>query len=283
MRLLITGADGMIGHGLWRYFSQSPDHEVVAAVRSAAQLCAFGARRVEQTGDLDDEAAAAKLIDRVRPDWVINCAGLTKHADNGEDAVKVIRANCLLPNLLANATEQSGARMLHVSTDCTFLGTRGHYAESEAPDANDLYGRSKVLGEITDRAHVLTVRTSTIGFEVASKRGLLEWFLDQRGSCRGFSRAIFSGLTSHELARVLDEHVLDRSELSGLLHIAGPAIDKLSLLRAMRQHFSVPVDIEEDASFVIDRSLDGSRFCALTGFQPRRWDDMLSEIAAMGR
>ena len=283
MRLLITGADGMIGHGVWRYFSQTTDHDVVASVRSARLLASFGEKPVAQTGDLDDADAVSDLMDRVRPDWVINCAGVTKHAESGDDAIKVIRANCLLPNLLANATAPIGARMIHISTDCVFLGTRGHYSETDVPDANDLYGRSKVLGEIADRAHVLTIRTSTIGFELASQRGLLEWFLAQRGRCRGFSRAIFSGVTSHELGRVLNEYVLGRDDLSGILHLAGPAIDKLSLLRAMKAHFAAPVEIDEDSSLVIDRSLDGSRFCALTGFKPRGWNDMLSELAEIGR
>lgn len=283
MRLLITGADGMIGYGIWRYFNQSKNHDLVASVRSEDLLSAFGDRPVIRTGDLVEQGAAHELIGKVQPEWVINCAGLTKHADDSDDPIKVIRANCLLPNLLAEAAAQYGARMIHVSTDCVFLGKRGNYAETDPPDANDLYGRSKALGEVTNRNHVLTIRTSTIGFELASQRGLLEWFLAQRGQCRGFGKAIFSGVTTHELARILDHYVIGRNDLSGLLHIAGPAIDKLKLLRAMQAHFAVPVEIEEDSSFVIDRSLDGTRFSALTGFRPRSWDDMLSEIAEMGR
>lgn len=285
MRVLITGADGMIGHAVWRYFDRLSDHETFASVRTDRHRAAFAdsADRLIRAGDLDDADNVGKLFDTARPDMVINCAGLTKHADDGDDPLKVIRANCILPHQLAIASGTRNARMIHVSTDCVYLGTKGNYGEADAPDADDLYGRSKVLGEITDQPHVLTIRTSTIGYELASQRGLLEWFLAQSGRCRGFSRAIFSGVTSLALGRILDQHVLGAPELTGLLHIAGPAIDKYSLLGLFREHFGLSIEIDRDDVFTIDRSLDASRFAALTGYVAPSWDDMLSELVKMGR
>lgn len=284
MKVLITGADGMIGHAVWRYFEQVSNHETFASVRSDRHSAAFGdGKRLIQTGDLAGADGVARLFDAARPDMVINCAGLTKHAEDGHNPLKVIHANCILPHRLTIAAREGGARIIHVSTDCVYQGTKGTYSETEAPDADDLYGRSKVLGEITDQPHVLTIRTSTVGFELASQRGLLEWFLAQQGTCRGFSRAIFSGVTSLALGRILDQHVLSAPELTGLLHIAGPRIDKYALLGLFREHFGLSIAIDRDDAFAIDRSLDASRFTELTGYVAPSWDSMLSELVEMGR
>jgi dTDP-4-dehydrorhamnose reductase len=169
--------------------------------------------------------------------------------------------------------------MIHISTDCVFAGTRGHYSEDDLADASDLYGRSKLLGEVTETA--LTIRTSIAGRELRTSNGLVEWFLSNRGgSVRGFTSAIFSGVTTAMLARILAAVLEQHSDMHGLYHVAGAPISKYDLLMMLNAAMGAGVMIEADDSFVIDRSLDATRFQAATGLQPPEWPEMIAALAA---
>jgi dTDP-4-dehydrorhamnose reductase len=169
--------------------------------------------------------------------------------------------------------------LIHVSTDCVFSGTKGNYLESDASDAGDVYGKSKHLGEV-DYPHAITLRTSTIGHELQSVYGLLEWFLSQQGSCKGFNRAIFSGLPNNVFAQVVRDVVIPRPDLHGLYHVGADPIGKYELLRLIANVYGKQIDIVRDDEFSIDRSLNSARFGHDTGFKPVAWPELIKAMHA---
>jgi len=282
MNILVLGASGMIGSAMFRVLSEQSAWQVWGSLRSAEAKQYFPSALAEHlvTGVFaENQDSLVRVFAQVRPAVVINCIGLTKHHREAEDPVLSIPLNALLPHRLADLCAASGARLIHVSTDCVFAGTRGNYRESDMPDAVDLYGRSKALGEV-DYPHAVTLRTSTIGHELNSRYGLLEWFLAQEGQCKGFARAIFSGLPSTEFARVVRDVVIPRPELRGLYHVGGAAIDKHALLCEIARAYEKKIEVRRDESFVIDRSLDSTRFRQATGYMPAGWPELIRSMHA---
>jgi dTDP-4-dehydrorhamnose reductase len=178
---------------------------------------------------------------------------------------------------MADLCAVGGARLIHVSTDCVFAGTKGNYVEGDAPDAGDMYGKSKYLGEV-DYPHAITLRTSTIGHELQSAYGLLEWFLSQQGNCKGFSRAIFSGLPNTEFARVVRDVVIPRPELHGLYHVGAAPIGKYDLLKLIAAQYNKKIDIVFDEKFAIDRSLNVDQFTRVTGYRAPSWPELIQSM-----
>lgn len=282
MRMLIPGASGMLGHRLW--LALRDDHDAVAVMRQDPAAHPWGAlfdpARTVSGVDLLDDAALDDLFLQVRPEAVINAAGLIKQRPDGQDPLAAIAVNAALPHRLAARCRASGARLIHVSTDCVFSGRRGMYAESDIPDPPDIYGRGKLLGEVSGPG-MLTLRTSIIGRELSGGLGLLEWFLAQRGGrVQGFRKARFSGVTTIELAETIRTLLETRPDLDGLWHVAGDPVDKLSLLEMTCEAFAAPVGIEAADGPAIDRSLDDARFRAETGIPKPNWPAMLARAAA---
>jgi dTDP-4-dehydrorhamnose reductase len=278
MRVLILGAGGMLGHKVWEVFRDRFDCR--APMRTRLPLPLFDDARVVDGFDATNFDATKELIAKIEPDVVVNCIGVVKQLAAAHDPIASITLNSLFPHIVARACAEAGARMIHISTDCVFAGTRGHYNEDDLPDAADLYGRSKLLGEVTD-GRALTIRTSIIGRELRTSNGLVEWFLSNRGgSVHGFTNAIFSGVTTAMLARILAAVIEQHPDLHGLYHVAGAAISKYDLLMMLNAATGAGVRIEADDGFAIDRSLDASRFQAATGLQPPEWPDMIAALAA---
>jgi dTDP-4-dehydrorhamnose reductase len=282
MRALVLGGAGMLGHRLWRELDQRMD-AFVAVRRPFAEyesLSWFDERRVVERVDATNDADVDRAFAFARPDVVFNAVGIVKQRQEANDAAGTIAVNALLPHRLAARCGAAGARLIHISTDCVFSGERGKYSESDVPDANDLYGRSKLLGEVSDDA-CLTVRTSMVGREIRSSRGLIEWFLSRRGqSVPGFTRARFSGLSTPELSRVLANVAEHHRDLSGVWHVAGEPIAKHDLLTLVNETFGLGSAIEPDESLVCDRTLDASRFINATGYRPPSWATMVAELAS---
>jgi len=220
----------------------------------------------------------AEVFAAVRPDAVVNCVGIVKQRPSANDAIASLEINALLPHRLAVLCRMAGARLVHISTDCIFSGRKGAYLETEPSDAEDIYGRTKYLGEVAGD-HCLTLRTSIVGYELTRKTGLLEWFLAQHGSVPGFSQAIFSGLTTNELSRVVERMLVDHPNASGVFHVSSSPIDKYSLLMLFQKYLSPDVEVVSDARLVIDRSLDSTRFRNEFGYQPPTWEAMVKELA----
>ena len=270
----------MLGNAVFRVFSNSPGHETVATVRSAegANQLPLGLCGQLMVGvDVENFDALARVFVLVRPDVVINCVGLIKQLADADDPLAVIPLNALLPHRLARLCEVAGARLIHVSTDCVFSGSRGMYTEDDVSDAKDLYGRSKYLGEV-DYPHAVTLRTSIIGHELRGAHSLVGWFLAQQGKVKGYRRAVFSGLPTAELARVMRDHVIPHTELRGVFHVSAEPINKFDLLTLLAQTYGKSIDITPDDQPVIDRSLNSSRFRSAAGYRPPAWPELVRQM-----
>ena len=282
-RVLIVGASGMLGHKLVQRLGSR--FETWATVRGDAPAPA-AARILDRSRTVtrvrvEAPETVARALEESRATTVVNAVGIVKQLDAAKAAVPSIRINALFPHELAAMCADHGARLVHISTDCVFSGERGGYVEDDVPDARDLYGRSKLLGEVVDAPNAVTLRTSIVGRELQGALGLFEWFLSQRGSrVRGFSRAIFSGVTTAVLADLIGDLIERPQPLAGLWQVSAAPIDKLTLLRELRDALGIEVEIEPDDSLVIDRSLDSSRFRNETGWTPPAWEAMLADLAA---
>ena len=282
MNVLVFGASGMIGSAMFRVLSANTGWQVWGTLRSAEAKSFFpGGQQDKLVAGVDVEKydALVRMFVRVKPDVVVNCIGLTKHHKKAEDPQLALPLNALLPHRMADLCAVAGARLIHVSTDCVFTGAKGNYAESDEPDAGDVYGKSKHLGEV-NYPHAITLRTSTIGHELHSAYGLLEWFLSQQGSCKGFSRAIFSGLPNTEFARVVRDVVIPRTDLHGLYHVGAKPIGKFELLKLIAKVYDKQINIVQDDAFIIDRSLNSERFNQATGYRAPPWPELILSMYA---
>lgn len=271
----------MLGHKVWQVCRTRFD--CYTTVRDAAAPPATGLFDADRTITGVDAGAidsVARAVERARPTVIVNCVGVVKQAEAAADAARTIQVNALFPHQVARLAAHAGARFIHISTDCVFRGDRGRYTEDEPADADDVYGRSKRLGEVTS-AGALTLRTSIVGRELRGAHGVLEWFLSQRGgTARGFSRAVFSGLTTTTLARTIADVIESHPALSGTWHVAAAPISKLDLLRLFDDAFDAKVTIVPTNEPVIDRSLDGRRFREATGWAAPAWPEMVASLAA---
>jgi len=282
--VLVLGASGMLGNAVLRLFVQSPGYQVFGSVRSSGALRLLPKDlhpSVITDVDVENIDSLMRLFAVVHPDVVINCVGLVKQLAEADDPLAAIPINALLPHRLARLCEVAGARLVHMGTDCVFSGEKGMYTEADASDAKDLYGRSKYLGEV-DYPHAITLRTSIIGHELDSARSLIGWFLAQTGSVRGYKRAIFSGLPTVEVARVIRDHIIPHPELHGLYHVSADPINKFDLLTLVAQIYGKAIDISADDQLRINRSLDSTRFQQATGFAPKPWPELLRSMREFG-
>jgi dTDP-4-dehydrorhamnose reductase len=271
----------MFGNALHRVFAADAQHEIWGTLRSGSGRRFFpeaNQARLIDNIDVTDHDSLAQVLNRVRPDVIINAVGVVKQLATANDPLVVLPINALFPHRLAELSALAGARMIHVSTDCVFSGRKGNYRESDVSDAEDLYGKSKYIGEVSDKPHVVTVRTSGIGHELNSRNGLIEWFLAQEGKTRGFSKAIYSGLPWVELARVIRDFLLPHPELRGLYHVSSKPISKLDLLRLVAEVYHKQIMIEPDDALRIDRSLNSDRFTAATGYVAPEWPELIVEM-----
>ena len=280
LKVLILGGDGMLGHMFLNNLKN--EHEVIATVRRKQP---GKSPYLENTPDYIYNVDATNYISIEKsfqlftPDFVINCIGLTKSLCVKEDTANAIYLNALFPHMLLKTCNEYGVKLIQFSSDCIFSGDDGAYEEASIPDAKDLYGLSKTLGEINS-SQCLTIRKSTIGLERNTSHGLIEWFLNATGTIKGYSNALYTGITSSELVRVTNFIITRHEFLSGIINISSEPISKHSLLKKLSSFLERDdLKIEVDSSFVCDRSLNGSHFTAVTGYKIPSWDNMLRELA----
>lgn len=277
MRVLVLGASGMLGNAMFRVLSQGTGLEVFGTARSGSVRRFFApeaGQRIIAGVDVENQDSLARVFAEVKPQVVVNCIGLIKQLADADDPLQALPINAMLPHRMARLCELGGARLVHVSTDCVFTGTKGNYRESDLSDATDLYGKSKFLGEVA-YPRTITLRTSIIGHELASAHGLVGWFLAQEGRVKGYTRAIFSGLPTVELARVVRDVVLPRADLSGLYHVASSPIAKYDLLKLVAQVYGKAIEIVPDDAVLIDRSLNADRFKEASGYVAPPWPELV--------
>lgn len=280
MRILVIGASGMIGSTVFRVLSEKKEYETFGTIRNSNIKQFFSALDNEsliEGVNLEHDEKLVQVMEKIKPDVVINCAGITKHMPDSDKPLLALPLNTLLPHRLAELCKIVEARLIHVSTDCVFSGKKGAYIESDYTDASDFYGKSKALGEVHE-GHAITLRTSTIGHELQSQYGLLDWFLSQEILCNGYTRAIFSGLPTVIFSQIIRDVIIPHKELSGLYHVAAKPIAKFELLKLIANIYGKTIDVVEDETLVIDRSLDASRFKLATGYVAPDWSDMIEQM-----
>ena len=284
MQILVLGASGMLGNTVLRMLSQIDGYTVTGTSRSrqAVGLLPEKVRDLVICGiDANNLDNLMRLFDEVRPDVVINCTGLVKQLADVNNPLVALPINSLFPHRLAHICSLSDARLVHMSTDCVFRGNKGMYSEEDVPDANDLYAVSKRLGEV-DYSNALTLRTSIIGHELNGSRSLVDWFLTQEVAIRGYRQAIFSGLPTIEIARVISEFVIPRAQMQGIYHLSSDPISKYDLLLLIAKIYKKKIKINEDNAVIIDRSLDSTRFREETGYNPPSWESLITSMHEFG-
>ena len=279
-RAVVLGGAGMLGHRVFLTLREYSPAVVCTVRRRPPGIPPLAGADVVEGVDLMNLDEVDHLLRCWRPELVVNCAGIVKQRAEAHDAVACLTINALLPHRVARTLEDWGGRLIHFSTDCVFTGRKGSYRESDPADAEDLYGRSKLLGEV-DAPNALTLRTSMIGRELTCARGLLEWLLASEGRVvRGYRRAVYSGLTTPALAGIVAELWTRRTRMRGVYHVAGDPISKFSLLHLLKDAFGIKIEIRADDEVLCGRSLIDDRFRAATGTARPSWAELVRELAA---
>src|SRR6516225_6047112 len=280
MRVIVLGAAGMLGHKLLKRLRA--DYDVAGTVRGSAPNPELGRvlRGIKlYTGvDAVDLSSLKSAIDNWKPQVVVNAIGIINKGIAASDPLASIAINSLVPHQLAQIAAAHGAKLMHFSTDCVFSGRRGNYVEDDEPDPVNLYGRTKLLGEVPG-PNALTLRTSFVGRELRGHLGLIDWFLAQRG-CRvhGFVRALYSGLTTLAMADLIAWLISAQPELRGIWHVSAEPISKFDLLQLVKRVYRLDIEIVPDENFVCDRRLDSARFRNQTDWRPSSWEDMIATM-----
>jgi len=284
MNILVLGASGMLGHVVFRLLSEKSEWRIFGTIRSEADKVFFSgdiSDRLLSGVDAGNFESIVQAFNISRPDVVINCIGLIKQLADADDPLEAIPINSLLPHRLAKLCETFDARLIHISTDCVFSGDKGMYREVDFADARDLYGRTKLLGEV-DYDHAVTLRTSIIGPELKGAHSLLAWFLSQSESCFGFTRAIFSGVPTIALAYIIRDIFISRADLHGLYHVASKPISKFDLLSLIAEIYGKKITIVPKDDLVIDRSLDPTMLELETGYEVAGWPELIKLMYRFG-
>ena len=281
--ILVLGASGMLGHMLVRILS--PHHNVVGTTSSKYDEKSLLARILSEENwvgqvDVRSLSTVEKTIRDTKADVVINCVGVIKQKMESSNIMDAIIINSLIPHQLANICNQTHSRLIHFSTDCVFDGSPGIKKVNDVPNATDLYGTTKRLGEV-DYAPALTLRTGFVGRQLSGFEGLFEWVRSQRGkTIDGYQNAIYSGYTAMALSRIIRQIIEEHEQLSGLHQVAGNHINKFDLITKLNKYLDLDLTINRNTDFMCDRSMDGSEFTKLTDIAIPSWDDMLIEFAA---
>ena len=279
MRILILGGDGMLGHQLMKYLGAR--HDVKVTLRQEiATYNHLGLFNQKNSISCIDVRSYERLVDAFSdycPNIVINAVGIVKQRPDSKESIPSLEINALLPHRLSILCKTIGARLIHLSTDCIFSGKKGNYLETDLSDAEDLYGKTKYLGEVHD-SNCLTIRTSIIGRELSRHTSLLDWFLAQTSNIKGYRNAIYSGFTTIEMCKIIDKIILQFPNASGVYQVSSKPISKYELLLMLRKHFGRDIDIIPDDNFRCNRSLDSSRFRSEFAYVPPSWNEMVEEL-----
>ena len=284
MQVLILGISGMLGHTLFRQLTQNPKLQTYGTLRNYQSLenknTPISSSFIYQNISADRLDTIENLFIQLKPNIVINCIGIIKQLPTAKDPIPSIKINALFPHQLAQLCQKYQSKLIHISTDCVFSGIKGNYTEDDNPDPIDLYGRTKLLGEITGH-NCLTLRTSIIGRELHSQNSLVEWFLSQKGkTVKGYDKAIYTGFTTQTLAHIIEKIILEYPDLQGLWHVSSDPITKYQLLNMINKAFKLGITINRDEEFVCDRSLNSDRFRSEINYQPPSWEKMIDQLAS---
>lgn len=281
MRIIILGGTGMLGRALSEHLSSCfPDTYVTIRKgrRDYGKSILLESDKVIEHIDVLDLQLLAGVLRVIKPDVVLNCIGITKRREEPQNPVPSIMLNALFPHRLAKLAGQLETRVIHFSTDCVFDGMTGNYADESQTNATDLYGRTKALGEVSGK-NTLTLRSSFIGYELGEGTELLEWFLAQKGIVKGFKNAIYTGLTTLELNRVVERLLREYPHAVGLYNVSSDPISKFNLLKMIGEKMHRSVEVIPEETFHCDRSLDSTKFRREFNYTPPKWEKMVEELS----
>jgi dTDP-4-dehydrorhamnose reductase len=281
MKVLVIGGSGMLGHKLVQVWQKRFDLWVTLRGKFSDNEIygIFDKNKTFELIDVESIESLEKIIEEIKPDVIFNAVGIIKQLPTSKNVIKTLTVNSIFPHQLAEMVEKKDIRLINISTDCVFDGNKGNYNEDDLPNAIDLYGKSKNLGEVTGE-NCLTLRTSIIGRELNTNHSLVEWFLsNQGGKVKGFVNAIYSGFPTIVLADIIADLIENYPKLNGLRHVSSEPVNKFELLKLIKNAFNVNIEIEHFEDFVIDRSLDSTKFRQETGFSPKSWEEMIKLMA----
>ena len=273
----------MLGHKAFNHFSKSSNFETFGTLRNSSDVKKFFSKsdnieRIFPNVDVLNINSVFELIEKTNPDIILNCVGVIKQIKDAKNPLLSIEINSLFPHKVANFIKKSKTRLIHISTDCVFSGEKGNYIESDYSDAKDLYGKTKYLGELVNYSNCVTLRTSIIGPELKTKLSLLEWFLSQNGYVNGYVNAIYSGLTTMELIKVIDTYIIPQNHKYGLYHVSSEPISKHDLLAEIARKFNFDIKIRRSEEFFNNKSLNSKKFINDFGYQKKSWSKMILEM-----
>lgn len=274
MKVLVLGASGLIGNGIKRVLEKKTSYEVIGTY---CKNKLFENKLNYYNFDLLKNDDIYEFIKLQSPQVIINTLGITKHLSvnfTNDDHFKV---NTIFPEKILKLSSKIKSILIHISTDCVFDGTQGNYYETSKPDAEDIYGISKAKSEVISE-DCIVLRTSTVGREINTSYGLLEWFLKQDKICKGFKNAYFSGITNIELGKIILEYILPERNIKGMFNIGSNKINKYDILKKFSKYYDKNINIIEDYDFKIDRSLNNSKFNNLFSYENESWENMLKDI-----
>ena len=281
-KILILGSTGLLGSTLLKYFSQQNNFKCFGIIRKNLDK-----KKLKDIKNIKlykinyiNENSIRKIFGKIKPDLIINCIGVVKQLIDNNKTSEIIKINSFLPHYLAEiANTQKNIRFIHFSTDCVFSGAKGNYLATDLPDAQDIYGQSKLIGELTnENTNAITLRTSIIGHELQTKYSILNWFLDQKKFVKGYKNAIFSGLTALEIAKVLHKFIIPKKNLRGLYHLSGNSISKYNLLNIIKKVYKKDIKIIIDRKIKINRSLNSNILKKRVGYKPNSWNKLIQEM-----
>jgi len=279
--ILVLGATGEFGNGIFQSLLKYKDFEVFGTAKNDEASLYFDSKvaaKVFNFVQIENEPKLIEIFNQIKPDVVINCVGLIKQVMGEFDAPKAIFMNALFPHKLASLCGLMGARLIHFSTDCVFSGKKGNYKEIDASDAEDVYGKTKYLGEISNLPHVITIRTSIIGHSYDNHLQLVDWFLAQKDKTKGYTKVIYSGLPTVEMGRILAEYIIPNHRVKGLYQVSSDPISKYDLLKLIAKEYGKKIEIEPYESAVSDRSLDSTKFRKISGYMPPTWSVLVKKM-----
>jgi dTDP-4-dehydrorhamnose reductase len=279
MKILILGGDGMLGHQLLNSFKEKFQVKVTLRknLNEYTQYKIFTNDNSYDQVDVRDFEKLVSVIAAYKPNVLINAVGIVKQRKDAKEIIPSLEINALLPHKLSLECGKYNTRLIHISTDCVFSGKTGMYDEQSFADADDIYGRTKYLGELSLN-NCLTLRTSIIGRELSRHNSLLDWFLAQSGTIKGFKNAIFSGFTTIELARIIEMMILKYPGASGTYNVSSEPINKYDLLKMISEVLNHNIEIVVDEIFFCNRSLSSELFRKSFNYTPPSWLSMISEL-----
>ncbi len=247
-KILVLGANGMLGNAIFLSLVNSKKFIVKATIRDFKNFTyrekKFN-KKILHNFKISNFNNIEKLIDKFKPNYLINCIGITNKKISTNAKSEIFKINSILPKFLSNLSELKNFKFIHISTDCVFKGNESIYFENSFKSATDIYGLSKSLGEEIQSDSSLIIRTSIIGHELKKKDGLLEWFLSQKTKVWGYDKVIYSGLTTVELARIIIK-IIKRKQISGLYQISSNKISKFDLLNKIKKIYKLETKIRKN-------------------------------------